>query len=81
MKTHIQKVYEKTEVRAQDTLDYNWLAYSISEVLRDKSWARTVFKKSFLHCKVALKKAKSRYNYQKKMSKSFFVRKCTYNIM
>jgi len=40
------QVYKKVEDKAQDTLDFNWLAYSISETLGDKNWARKVFKKA-----------------------------------
>jgi tRNA (guanine-N7-)-methyltransferase len=40
------RVYKKAEERAEDSLDLNWLAYSISEVLCDKGWARDLYKKA-----------------------------------
>ena len=41
-----EKVYRKTEDKAEDSLDLNWLAYSISETLGDKEWAKKVFQKA-----------------------------------
>ena len=35
-----KKVYRKAEDKAEDSLDLNWLAYSISVALGDKEWAR-----------------------------------------
>ena len=39
-----KKVYRKATDQAQDSLDFNWLAYSISEALGDKAWAREIYK-------------------------------------
>ena len=41
-----KKVYKKVEEGAQDSLDFNWLAYSICEVFGDTNWARSIYKKS-----------------------------------
>ena len=41
-----KKVYRKATDRAQDSLDFNWLAYSISETLGDKGWAREIYKQA-----------------------------------
>ena len=40
------KVYRKAENKAQDSLDLNWLAYSVSEALGDEPWARELFRKA-----------------------------------
>ena len=41
-----KKVYRKAEDKAEDSLDLNWLAYSISVALGDKEWARQLYKKA-----------------------------------
>jgi len=41
-----KEVYLKAEERAEDSLDLNWLAYSINEALGDKEWARQLYKKA-----------------------------------
>ncbi|MBT6600664.1 MAG: tRNA (guanosine(46)-N7)-methyltransferase TrmB [Nitrospina sp.] len=41
-----KNIYQKVEEEAKDSLDFNWLAYSIYEVLGDNNWARKVYKKS-----------------------------------
>ena len=41
-----EKVYKKAEDKAEDSLDLNWLAYSVSEVLGDKDWAKVLYNKS-----------------------------------
>ena len=41
-----EKVYRKTEDKAEDSLDLNWLAYSISETLGDKEWTKKLFQKA-----------------------------------
>ncbi len=41
-----KKVYKKVEEKAQDSLDFNWLAYSIFEVFGDINWAKKVYKQS-----------------------------------
>ncbi len=41
-----RNVYQKSEVQAEDSLDLNWLAYSIAELLRDKEWARKIYMKA-----------------------------------
>tara|TARA_B100000315_G_scaffold88782_1_gene81561 strand:- start:677 stop:2443 length:1767 start_codon:yes stop_codon:yes gene_type:complete len=41
-----KKVYRKAMGQAQDSLDFNWLAYSVSEVLGDKGWARKIYKQA-----------------------------------
>ena len=41
-----EKVYKKAEDKAEDSLDLNWLAYSVSEVLGDKDWAKVLYHKS-----------------------------------
>lgn len=41
-----KKVYIKAENRAEDSLDLNWLAYSISEMLGDKEWAKQLYRKA-----------------------------------
>ena len=41
-----EKVYKKAEDKAEDSLDLNWLAYSVSEVLGDKDWAKALYHKS-----------------------------------
>ena len=41
-----KKVYRKAEDKAEDSLDLNWLAYSISVALGDKEWARELYKKA-----------------------------------
>ena len=40
------KVYKKTEDNVEDSLDLNWLAYSVSELLGDEEWARALYKKA-----------------------------------
>jgi tRNA (guanine-N7-)-methyltransferase len=37
------RVYKKAEDKAEDSLDLNWLAYSVSEALGDKSWAKKLY--------------------------------------
>ena len=37
------KVYKKAEDKAEDSLDLNWLAYSVSEALGDKNWAKKLY--------------------------------------
>ena len=41
-----EKVYKKAEDKAEDSLDLNWLAYPVSEVLGDKDWAKVLYHKS-----------------------------------
>jgi tRNA (guanine-N7-)-methyltransferase len=41
-----EKVYRKTEDKAEDSLDLNWLAYSICVALGDKEWAGKLYKKA-----------------------------------
>ena len=41
-----KKVYKKVEEKARDSLDFNWLAYSIFEVFGDINWAKKVYKQS-----------------------------------
>jgi tRNA (guanine-N7-)-methyltransferase len=41
-----QRVYEKAERKAQDSLDFNWLGYSVYEVFSDDHWARELFLKA-----------------------------------
>ena len=41
-----EKVYKKAEDKAEDSLDLNWLAYSVSEVLGDKDWAKNLYNKA-----------------------------------
>ena len=41
-----EKVYKKAEDKAEDSLDLNWLAYSVSEVLGDKDWAKVLYNKA-----------------------------------
>ena len=38
-----EKVYKKAEDKAEDSLDLNWLAYSVSEALGDKNWAKKLY--------------------------------------
>ena len=38
-----RKVYQKAEDKAEDCLDLNWLAYSVSETLGDKDWAQKLY--------------------------------------
>ncbi len=38
-----EKVYRKAEDKAEDSLDLNWLAYSVSEALGDKVWAKKLY--------------------------------------
>ena len=40
------KVYQKAEDKAEDSLDLNWLAYSICLALGDKDWARQLYVKA-----------------------------------
>ena len=40
-----KKVYRKAEDKAEDSLDLNWLAYSVCVALGDKEWARELYKK------------------------------------
>jgi len=40
-----KKVYRKAEDKAEDSLDFNWLAYSVCVALGDKEWARELYKK------------------------------------
>ena len=37
------RVYKKAEDKAEDSLDLNWLAYSVSEALGDKNWAKKLY--------------------------------------
>ena len=41
-----RKVYKKAEDKAEDTLDYNWIAYSIFETLGDNQWVKILYKKA-----------------------------------
>ena len=41
-----RKVYRKAEDKAEDSLDFNWLACSLCEKLGDMEWARKVYKKA-----------------------------------
>jgi tRNA (guanine-N7-)-methyltransferase len=41
-----KKVYKKVEADSRDSLDFNWLAYSVFEVFHDTNWARSIYKKS-----------------------------------
>jgi tRNA (guanine-N7-)-methyltransferase len=41
-----KRVYQKVEEEAQDSLDFNWLAYSIYKVLGDTKWARKIYQRS-----------------------------------
>ena len=41
-----EKVYKKAEEKAEDSLDLNWLAYSVSEALADKNWAKKIYLKA-----------------------------------
>ncbi len=41
-----RQVYQKAEDRAEDCLDFNWLACSLCEKLGDREWAREVYKKA-----------------------------------
>ena len=41
-----EKVYRKTEDKAEDSLDLNWLAYSICVALGDKEWTKKLFQKA-----------------------------------
>ncbi|MBC8286582.1 MAG: tRNA (guanosine(46)-N7)-methyltransferase TrmB [Nitrospinae bacterium] len=41
-----EKVYKKAEDKAEDCLDFNWLAYSVSEALGDKKWAKKLYIKA-----------------------------------
>lgn len=40
------KVYQKAEDMAEDSLDLNWLAYSVAEGLGDKDWAKKLYEKA-----------------------------------
>ncbi|MZH02132.1 MAG: tRNA (guanosine(46)-N7)-methyltransferase TrmB [Nitrospinae bacterium] len=41
-----ERVYKKAEGRAEDSLDLNWLAYSVSEALGDKNWAKKLYEQA-----------------------------------
>jgi tRNA (guanine-N7-)-methyltransferase len=41
-----EKVYKKAEEKAEDSLDLNWLAYSVSQVLGDKNWTKKLYIKA-----------------------------------
>jgi tRNA (guanine-N7-)-methyltransferase len=41
-----EKVYKKAEEKAEDSLDLNWLAYSVSESLGDKHWTKKLYIKA-----------------------------------
>ena len=41
-----KKVYKKAEEKSRDSLDFNWLAYSIFETLGDTNWARSIYTKA-----------------------------------
>ncbi|MGV7220015.1 MAG: tRNA (guanosine(46)-N7)-methyltransferase TrmB [Nitrospinales bacterium] len=41
-----QKVYRKAEGKAQDSLDFNWLAYSVYGAFGDAQWARELYLKA-----------------------------------
>ncbi len=41
-----RKVYQNAEDKAQDSLDLNWLAYSISIALGDTEWAKSIYQKA-----------------------------------
>jgi tRNA (guanine-N7-)-methyltransferase len=41
-----KKVYKKAETKGRDSLDFNWLAYSIVETLGDIKWAKSIYTKA-----------------------------------
>jgi len=41
-----ERVYKKAEEKAEDSLDLNWLAYSVSEALGDKNLAKNLYRKA-----------------------------------
>jgi tRNA (guanine-N7-)-methyltransferase len=45
-KNWAKNVYKKAEIRGRDSLDFNWLAYSIVETLGDIKWARSIYTKA-----------------------------------
>jgi tRNA (guanine-N7-)-methyltransferase len=45
-KSWAKSVYKKAEAKGRDSLDFNWLAYSIFETLHDKEWAKKLYKKA-----------------------------------
>ena len=40
------KIYKKAEDNVADSLDLNWLAYSVSELLGDQEWARALYRRA-----------------------------------
>ena len=40
-----EKVYKKAEDKAEDSLDLNWLAYSVCETLGDKDWLKNYMRR------------------------------------
>lgn len=49
-----KNVYQKAEAKAEDSLDLNWLAYSIALVLNDKDWAKKIYRKAEEHAESSL---------------------------
>jgi tRNA (guanine-N7-)-methyltransferase len=45
-KNWAENVYKKAEIKGRDSLDFNWLAYSIVETLGDIKWARSIYTKA-----------------------------------
>ncbi|MBL4665132.1 MAG: tRNA (guanosine(46)-N7)-methyltransferase TrmB [Nitrospinaceae bacterium] len=41
-----KNVYQKAEAKAEDSLDLNWLAYSVALALNDKDWAKKIYRKA-----------------------------------
>ena len=41
-----KNVYQKAEEKAEDSLDLNWLAYSVAVALSDKDWAIKIYKEA-----------------------------------
>ena len=41
-----KNVYQKTEAKTEDSLDLNWLAYSVALALNDKEWAKKIYRKA-----------------------------------
>jgi tRNA (guanine-N7-)-methyltransferase len=41
-----KNVYQKAEAKAEDSLDLNWLAYSVALALNDKDWAKNIYRKA-----------------------------------
>jgi len=49
-----KNVYQKAEAKAEDSLDLNWLAYSVALALNDKDWAKNIYKKAEEHAESSL---------------------------